>query len=117
MLRGIRRNLIIGAYAQAHYNYAKQIPGTIQKYIPPELRQYLTDEMIDDPIGQTNIMLSHNTYPASAQKYRCPMWKVPSMDLDNDDKSTISGNRQNYYDTQAMYHNFVNNLLIRMEML
>ena len=103
--------------AQAHYNYAKQMPGTIKEYIPPELRKYLNDEMIDAPIGQTSIMLTHNTYPASAQKYRCPMWKVPNMDLDNDDINTILGNRQRYYDTQSMYHNFANDLLSRIEML
>lgn len=31
--------------AQAHYNYAKQIPETIKEYIPEELRNHLTEEI------------------------------------------------------------------------
>jgi cellulose biosynthesis protein BcsQ len=104
--------------SQAHYNYARLIPTTIRKYISYELRQHLSEEQLDRPIGSTSIMYSHSTLPTMAQKYRTPMWKVPSCaDLDVNDRGTISGNREQYEDTKKGYHNFAEDLLERLQTL
>ena len=102
----------------AHYNYAKQIPSTIKKYITPELRRHLSDSQLEEPIGSTAIMHSHNTLPSMSQKYRTPIWKVPGCGhLDSGDRSTISGNRGQYEDTQRCYHLFAEDLLTRVKAL
>ena len=104
--------------SQAHQNYAKQIPTTIQEYIDPVHRKQLSDEQLEDPIGETAIMHSYATLPTMAQKYRRPMWEVPDCEeLEKDDKSTISGNRQRYKDTQLPFHIFAKDLLTRLEQL
>ncbi len=59
--------------AQAAYNYAQEIPETIKKYIVDDLREHLTEEMINKPIGELAVMHSHNTLPSMAQKYRNPI--------------------------------------------
>ena len=102
----------------AHYNYAKQIPATIKKYITPELRRHLSAVQLEEPIGATAIMHSHNTLPSMSQKYRKPIWEVPSCgNLDSGDRSTISGNRGQYEDTRRCYHLFVEDLLTRVKAL
>ena len=64
--------------SKAHHNYAKQIPATIEKYIDADHRKHLTREQLENPIGEMAIMHSYSTLPNMAQKYRTPMWKVPS---------------------------------------
>ena len=104
--------------AQAHYNYARQIPETITRYVSEDLRSLLTHEQIAEPIGGTAVMHSHSTLPNMAQKYRCPIWKVPSRDyIDNEDKGTISGNRARYEDTREAYLAFARDLLTRLQAL
>lgn len=101
--------------AIAHYNYAKQIPGTIEKYISYEMRKHLTPEMLRDPIGETAVMHSHNTLPGMSQKYKLPIWDIPNHNnLDKEDKSTISGNRDNYEKTKEGYLFFANDILKRI---
>src|SRR5690606_8981180 len=64
--------------AQAHYNYAMQIPDAISEFIPASVRDHLDHSVWTHPIGETSIMHTHNTMPAMAQKYHRPMWQVPS---------------------------------------
>ena len=107
-----------GGLAKAHQNYAEQIPTTIREYIDADQRKHLTETQLEDPIGETAIMHSYSTLPNMAQKYRTPMWKVPSCnDLERDDKSTISGNRNSYENTQMGFHIFAKDLLTRLEQL
>ena len=104
--------------SQAHYNYAQKIPMTIQEHIHQDVRQFLSQDQLATPIGETAIMHSHATLPAMAQKYRTPIWKVPSCsNLDPDDRSTIAGNRRGYEATKEAYCTFAKDLLIRLERL
>jgi len=102
--------------ATAHYSYAKMIPDIISERIPQESYSHLSGTDISQPIGGKAIMHSHNTFPAMAQKYRVPMWAVPSTDnLLSEDKSTVSGNKGEYLATKEKYHTFARDLLSRLE--
>jgi len=102
--------------AQAHYTHVKNIPETITNSIASDLRANLPETLIKTPIGGKALMHSHNTFPAMAQKYRTPMWLVPScQNLEGEDKSTISGNRAAYEDTREKYHAFARDLLQRID--
>ncbi|RKU16668.1 cobyrinic acid a,c-diamide synthase [Candidatus Poribacteria bacterium] len=104
--------------SKAHHNYAKQIPATIRKYIDEDHRKHLTETQLEEPIGETAVMHSYSTRPNMAQKYRTPMWKVPSCEnLEPEDKSTISGNRKLYENTKIGFHIFTKDLLTRLEQL
>jgi cellulose biosynthesis protein BcsQ len=104
--------------ATAHYSYAKKIPTVIAENIPLECYSNLGGETISKPIGGKSVMHTHNTLPSMAQKYRVPIWKIPDLDsLLADDRSTILGNRQIYYDKKELYHNFAQDLLDRLEAL
>jgi cellulose biosynthesis protein BcsQ len=104
--------------ASAHYTYARQIPGTIEAYISEDTRSHLRREQIQHPIGGTSVMHTHNTLPNMAQKYRCPIWRVPDhAELEADDVSTIRGNKARYKATQEAYAMFVRDLLDRLATL
>ena len=103
--------------AQAHFNYATQIPKAIAEFIPEEVRDHLDPSVWSHPIGDTAIMHTHNTMPAMAQKYHCPMWKVPSAALEYEDTSSVGGNRGLYQATQERYHAFAKDLLSRLNSL
>jgi cellulose biosynthesis protein BcsQ len=104
--------------AAAHYNYAQRIPSTIKDHISPDTRRHLQDDQIINPIGGTSVMHTHNTLPNMAQKYRCPIWKVPSCpNLESADIPTISGNKARYEDTKLAYANFAQDLLNRLATL
>ena len=104
--------------AQAHYNYAKQIPDTIKQFIPTELFEHLPQEKLAEPIGGTSVMHSHSTMPTMSQKYRQAIWNVPfSIYLEQEDRATIAGNRARFVDTQAGYHDFARDLLTRINRL
>jgi cellulose biosynthesis protein BcsQ len=78
--------------ATAHYNFAKEIPDTIKRYIKEEIRSHLSDEQLSTPIGDKSVMHSHSTLPSMAQKYHAPIWSVPDCgSLEPDDKRTVSG--------------------------
>lgn len=100
--------------AQAHYNYAMEIPKAIAQYIPAEVRDYLTFNVWSHPIGETSIMHTHNTLPAMAQKYHVPIWLVPRANLDPADAPTILGNRYSYESTRDRYMQFAGDLLSRI---
>ena len=98
--------------AKAHYNYAIDLPEIIKKNINDDLR--LECDEIDEPIGGESIMLSHNTFPSMAMKYRIPIWKIPgSTELHDDDKGTIQGNRKHYEMTEEKYFHFMEDLIDR----
>ncbi len=104
--------------SRAHHNYAQQIPATIREYIDADHRKHLTETQLEDPVGGTAIMHSYATLPNMSQKYRTPMWKVPSCkNLEASDKSTIAGNSQRYEDTQKGFHIFAKELLTRLDRL
>ena len=100
--------------AQAHFNYATQIPQAIDEFIPKAVRDHLDPSVSAHPIGGTAIMHTHNTMPAMAQKYHCPMWKVPGMALEDGDTVTVGGNHKPYQATQERYHDFAKDLLSRL---
>jgi len=104
--------------AKAHHNYARQIPDAIKKHIAEDVRKHLSEKMVETPIGESAVLHGHNTLTNMAQKYKKPMWKLPDYeDLESKDKSTISGNRQDYKDTKAMYETFANDFLERVKTL
>ena len=104
--------------SQAHQNYAEQIPTTIRQHIDVNHRKHLTEKQLEAPIGGMAVMHTYATRPNMAQKYRTPMWEVPSCgELEKDDARTISGNRQLYKNTQDGFHTFARDLLTRLEQL
>ena len=51
-----------------------------------------------------------------AQKYRQPIWKIPTLlDLAPEDRSTISGNREMYLEKQDLYLSFAKDLMSRLQ--
>lgn len=104
--------------SQAHQNYAEQIPSTIEKYVDPDHRKHLSQLQLEQPVGGTAVMHSYSTRPNMAQKYRTPMWNVPSCGkLEHDDRSTILGNRKLYEITQKGFYLFAKDLLKRLDQL
>jgi cellulose biosynthesis protein BcsQ len=104
--------------ATAHFNFAQQIPETIESYIKQDIRSHLSDTELATPIGLTAVMHSHSTLPSMAQKYHLPIWRVPSYPyLETTDKSTIAGNRATYERTQQKYHEFAKDVLERLDTL
>lgn len=102
--------------AIAHYGYAQQIPEMIRQFIPEEVREHLSDDFVKEPIGGVAVMHTHNTLPASAQKYKCPIWAIPDQqNLDAADKNTVRVNRDtSYYPTKDKYHTFATSFIERV---
>lgn len=101
--------------AVAHYNYAAQIPQTIETYIDKEIWDKLSHKILSEPIGGAAVMHTHNTLPNMAQKYHVPIWGVPTLTgLQTDDISTIAGNRITYETTREKYAIFARDLLSRV---
>lgn len=104
--------------ARAHSNYAEQIPQVIDEFIDGKNMIEFPGGVTTGSIGENAIIHTHNTFPSLAQKYHMPMWQLPDHpDIEFEDKSTISPNRDRFYDTQAAYHNFAEDLLERVECL
>ncbi|MDT0508669.1 ParA family protein [Novosphingobium sp. MMS21-SN21R] len=104
--------------AQAHFNYAKQIPKTIFEEIDPHDMVNIEKDRLRESIANGAVIHGHNTLPAMAQKYHLPMWMLPSCDsLDGGDASTIRGNRQIYEETQRNYRKFALDVISRLEAL
>ena len=106
--------------AEAHYNYAKQIPNTIKGNIKESLRNHLTDSQLIDPIGGKDIMLTHNTFPSMAQYYHKPMWRVPDLipnKVDEVHLNTLRGSSSKYKETGEKYKSFVRDLIERIELI
>lgn len=104
--------------SKAHQNYAEQIPATIQKYIDADHRKHLTEAQLEDPVGGTAIMHSYSRSLDMSEKYRTPMWKVPSCEnLEKEDRNIIFHDRQLYEHTQKEFHIFAKDLLTRLDQL
>jgi hypothetical protein len=104
--------------AIAHYGYATQIPSTIASHIPGLLSDGIDEGVLSDPVGGMSIMHSHNTYPAHAQKYHVPMWKLPQHpDLEDGDRATVLTNRKRYEATQVAYQEFASEVIDRVQSL
>lgn len=104
--------------AQAHYNYARQIPSVIDSYIDPESRSLIDSEILNQSIGKNSVIHSHNTLPSMAQKYHKPIWQLPShSNIESVDKSTIGGNRQIYEATLPAYQAFAKDFMNRVAKL
>ncbi|HEU4964410.1 MAG TPA: AAA family ATPase [Bacilli bacterium] len=105
--------------AQAHYNYALQIPKTVEQYIQSDVREHLEEDVLRAPIGGRAIMHTHNTLPNITQKYKNPMWKIPSLEnLAAEDVATIrGGSRETYEGTKEKYREFTEDLLKRIDKL
>lgn len=105
--------------AQAHYNYARQIPDVIERSIVPEIRSHLTQEQTHSPIGGTAVMHTHNTLPNMSQKYKKPIWEIPDYpNLDEDDKRTIQVNADTVYRaTKEKYITFAEDFMNRVASL
>lgn len=102
--------------ATANMNYARQIPEAIRRYIPADVRRDLSDADIEQPIGATAVMHTHNTLTAMAQKYRLPMWSLPgSAALQNGDRNTVGGSRKTYENTREAYHTFARSVMARVD--
>ena len=104
--------------AQAHLNYANQIPSTIEQCIGQDLRAHLSAELLAEPIGGTLVMHSHNTFPSMAQHYHRPMWQVPSLpNIEAAHSNTLRGASQRYEETRASYIAFGDDLISRIRLL
>lgn len=101
--------------AIAHYNYAKQIPEVISEHVPAGLSEGISNKVLKQPIGDTAVMHTHNTFPAHAQKYHCPMWHLPDLaSLESPDETTIRPNTQRYRETKVAYQTFANSVVERL---
>lgn len=116
--------------AQAHYQYASQIPYTILNFIKKENRENISDEVMKNPIGGKSIIHTHNTFPATSQALKCPMWNVPQEwsrlsssapdfieDLQAKGFDHNRGNNGKMTATKTAYINFANDLITRLELL
>ncbi|QIU97128.1 ParA family protein [Bacteroides faecium] len=104
--------------ALAHYNYAQEIPAIIEQCIDIDVRGHLSEEQARNPMGGTAVMHSHNTLPNMAQKYKLPIWAIPSCpNLDIEDKGTIMGNRKIYEATREKYIEFSDSFIERVNTL
>lgn len=101
--------------AKAHRDFAERIPEEINKWISAEMIPTDIREKIEESIGGDAVWKSHNTYPAMAQKYKCPMWNLPNMKLEKEDKLTVTSNSSRFSDTRNAYYKFVNDLLDRIK--
>lgn len=103
--------------ATAHYNFARQIPSVIKESIPSDIRDFLSEEDIDEPIGGTSVMHTHNTLPNMSQKYHVPIWQLPRHRLERKDASTVQINRAAYDSTKGKYLQFAQSVISRIEKL
>lgn len=101
--------------ALAHLGFAEKIPAAIKSHIPLELRNHISDQKLEQPIGEMAVMHTHNTFPALAQQYHVPMWKVPGLsNLQVEHQNTVAGQAQNYRETKDAYRSFATDLLKRL---
>lgn len=106
--------------SKTHNHWAEQLPDTMLKYIPEEVRKEVNEASLRVSIGQNSVMYSHNTLPGMAQKYRLPMWMIPALEhpkIEADDINTVKPNRKSYTDTKKSYVKFAKDLIKRSESL
>ncbi|WP_275221483.1 ParA family protein [Citrobacter freundii] len=104
--------------AQAHLNYAERIPDTINQFIVSSIRGNIEDKILAEPIGDTAVMYSHNTFPSMAQYYNLPMWLVPEhSNIEEEHANTLRGAKTKYLATKEGYEIFTKDLIARISML
>ncbi len=105
--------------AHAHYNWAEKLPEKIVKYIPEDCYKPITKQTIKKFIGGNSIIYGHATMPANSQKYKKPMWLLPTCELikDESDKRAINGKRDEYLNTREMYSIFAKDVLKRLKLI
>lgn len=103
--------------ARAHRSFAECIPEEITKWISKEEIPKCLQSKIEQSIGGDAVWASHNTYPAMAQKYKCPMWLIPIQKLEKEDKLTVNSNQIRFQDTKEAYYIFSNDLINRVKKL
>lgn len=104
--------------AQAHLKYALQIPMVIDKEISEDIRKSISSSVLAEPIGGESIMHTHNTFPALAQHYRVPMWKITSLrKIDKEHRNTVNGQKEDIIGTRSRYREFANALIERIDCL
>ncbi len=103
--------------AKAHRDFAECIPEEVERWISKEEISPKIGYHIRDSIGGNAVWGSHNTYPAMAQKYKCPMWLIPTINLEESDKFTVNTNKARFIATQEAYYKFVNDLIKRIQYL
>ena len=102
--------------AQGHFNFAKEIPETIKDCIPFEIRSHLDASILNEPIGETAVMHTHNTLPNMSQKYHAPIWMLPNLpEASIRDKATFSINKDAYYKTEGAYRAFAQDVISRID--
>lgn len=102
--------------AQGHFNFAKEIPATIRDAIPESIRSNLTEIELNEPIGGTSVMHTHNTLPNLSQKYHAPIWTLPDHPgLDETDSNAFRINRIAYTNTKQQYLSFAQEVITRAE--
>mgnify|MGYP001758380643 FL=1 len=100
--------------AKAHQHYASQIPDTIRNFISQDVSLPFSD-ILDESIGGNSVIHTHNTFPSMAQRYHVPMWKIPDIDVEEEDKNTVRGNSTKFRATRRAYHNFAAEVLQRLD--
>jgi cellulose biosynthesis protein BcsQ len=113
--------------ATAHYRYALLIPKTIGENIKPNNIADIKQSIIENPIGETSVMYTHNTFPSVAQSLKCPMWSVPEKYsymkttnpdyLDENQIDINHGQFSNYRNTLNDYKSFASDFISRTEVL
>lgn len=104
--------------AQAHLKYALKIPEIIDSEISEDIRRSVPGELLAEPIGGEAIMHSHNTFPAMAQHYRVPMWKIPGLKkIDKEHRNTVNGQKVDIIATGNSYRLFAESLVERINLL
>lgn len=116
------KNLNSYDLAQAHFSYVQEMPDIIDKFIRTDNR--VKCDKIMEPIGETAVMYSHNTFPSVSQALKCPMWLVPETyaefekkHLDTIVEKPNSGHYKKYKETLNQYIAFANDIIERMEAL
>jgi cellulose biosynthesis protein BcsQ len=102
--------------AGAHFHYAEQIPQTISHFVDEE-NSLPFHNILQGSIGGKAVIHSHNTFPSMSQKYHRPMWLLPDIPLEAEDRSTIAGNRDKYRATRSAYQLFARDFMARVHQL
>ncbi|MBS0258396.1 MAG: ParA family protein [Proteobacteria bacterium] len=102
--------------ARAHFHYAEQIPKTISSFVDEE-NSLPFGQILQGSIGGKAVIHGHNTFPSMSQKYHRPMWQLPDIQLEPEDRSTIAGNSEKYRATRDAYRRFATDFLTRVDQL
>lgn len=82
------------------------------------IRGNIEDKILAEPIGDTAVMYSHNTFPSMAQYYNLPMWLVPEhSNIEEEHANTLRGAKTKYLATKEGYEIFTKDLIARISML